>query len=146
MVRAADSNSLSCLPMMSAPICGCRRIWARSSSVSGPGLSRMLSDTPILPTSCKAAVWNSNCTASGPMPACCAIRREMWLMRTTWLPVSLSLNSAARPSRRMICWRVATSSEVRCATMRSSSRDWSYRARWVRTRATTSGGLIGLVM
>ncbi len=37
------------------PTSGCRRISAHSALVSGPGLSRMLSGTPILPMSCRSA-------------------------------------------------------------------------------------------
>ena len=41
--------------MMSAPITVCRFITVNSSSVSGPGLLRIASGIPILPTSCSSA-------------------------------------------------------------------------------------------
>ena len=41
--------------MMSAPITVCRFITLNSSSVSGPGLFRIDSGIPILPTSCSRA-------------------------------------------------------------------------------------------
>src|SRR5439155_13986744 len=55
-------------PMMSAPICGCRRIQAISSSVSAIDCRRMRSGMPILPTSWRIAPNRTAATSSRERP------------------------------------------------------------------------------
>src|SRR5690606_31948421 len=53
------------MAMALRPISAWVRITSNSSRVSLPGLSRILSGMPILPTSCSGAVLNSSSIASG---------------------------------------------------------------------------------
>ncbi|MNC95829.1 hypothetical protein D3C83_130380 [compost metagenome] len=70
-----------------------------------------------------------------------------------WLPVSLSRVSASEPSAMMVTSCTACTSLVRFSTSLSRNAFWSLRkslaffsSRCVFTRASTIGGLIGLVM
>src|SRR6059058_1847481 len=50
------SMSWATPPMIAAPLAGCCFITSNSSSLSAPGLRRMRSSMPILPTSCNSAL------------------------------------------------------------------------------------------
>ena len=79
------------------------------------------------------AALSKSSVQSGAHPAAKARQREKWLMRMTCMPVSLSLYSAARPKRCTIFKRVSRSSSSRTSD------------KCVRTRARTTGALMGLV-
>ena len=61
-------SSSSAPPRIRAPISGCLRIWACSSSVSGPGLRRIASGTPILPMSWRTPATRTRSTCSRRQP------------------------------------------------------------------------------
>ncbi len=106
---------------MSPPI----EVWVfivvHSSASSGPGLVRISSGMPTLPTSCSALAWRSSSASAGGIPTSSASRSQKWPMRSMCSPVSASRHSTATPRRcRTSIW-VCHSSAVRSRTRRSST-------------------------
>jgi hypothetical protein len=131
-------------------------VWAFTSSnswaVSLPGLRRIGSGTPILPTSCSGAVrlirFTSRSLRLRPAASSPASFPTRWMCP----PVASSRYSVARASRSSTSLRASSSSRVRTRTCASSVRLCSCRARWrnrvsrrLRMRRVTSCASNGLV-
>ena len=106
---------------MVAPIVVWVFMVAHSSGSSLPGLSRMPSGMPILPTSCIALAWRSRSPRLAFMPTRRASRSQSWPMRAMWTPVSASRDSTAAPSRWAIS-RWASRARVRRARAARAAR------------------------
>ena len=101
---------------ISAPIDVWVSIASRSSGVKRPGLSRIASGIPILPTSCSTLACWSRSASSSDMPLASASRRQRMLIRSMCSPVSWSRDSAAWPRRRMSSSWVSRISSVASRT------------------------------
>lgn len=95
-----------------------------SASSSVPGLSRVRSEMPVLPTACREAAFGNRSASSASVPAA-RPRRECAMAYADDVQAGfvISLRSAARPRRQMVCRRVSRKPSVLA------------KARCLRTRA-----------
>src|SRR6267143_1542999 len=86
---------------------------SHSPSLSGPGLLRMSSRTPIMPRSCNMPAMCTSSTSRRPRSSCCVSRVASSATRAQWLAIAWSRASRAWATSSMVASFKASNSSTR---------------------------------